>query len=41
MPGNEESGWTPLTVWLNTLGSIGGALFGMAAIVIALVALLS
>ena len=40
MEGKGNS-WGPWSVWLNTAGSIGGALFGMAAIVIALIALLN
>lgn len=41
MPGNEGGGWTPLMVFLNTAATLVAALFGAAALVIALIALLS
>jgi len=41
MSGNEGGGWSPLTVWLNTAATLASALLAGAALVIALIALLS
>lgn len=40
MPSDHDSGWTPLLVQLNTAATILGGVAGLAALVIALVALL-
>ena len=40
MDGDQRPAWTPKIVFYNTLGTLLGAVFGMAALLIALVALL-
>lgn len=41
MQKQEGNGWSPLAVWLNTGATLASALLGGAALVIALIALLS
>ena len=36
---DSDHGWTPLLVWLNTLATVLAGLTGVAALIIALVAL--
>ncbi len=40
MPGDHDNGWTPLLVQLNTAATCLGGVAGIAALVIALIALL-
>lgn len=40
MEGDNRSAWTPQLVFWNTIGTCAGAVLGVAAILISLVALL-
>ena len=40
MEGDNRSAWTPQLVFWNTAGTVAGAMFGIVAILISLVALL-